>query len=134
LSKASRDKLMSIEAIGPKIADSIRAFFEQEENQKIIQGLKEAGVKMAEEAKAEKQPLDGMEFVITGRLDAFSRQEAEEKIKALGGTAKDNVTKKTNYLVVGADPGGTKLAKAQELGTPQIDEKKLLGFLEGKSQ
>jgi DNA ligase (NAD+) len=132
LSQASKDELMSIEAIGPKIADSILAFFQQEKNQKIIQGLKEAGVKMAEEAKAERLPLDGQEFVITGRLESFSRQEAEEKIKALGGTAKDNVTKKTNYLVVSADPGGTKLAKANELGTPQIDEKKLLSLLEGK--
>lgn len=133
LSKASRDELMTIEAIGPKIADSILAFFRQEENRQIIQGLKEAGVKMAEKAKAEALPLDGKEFVITGRLEAFSRQEAEEKIKALGGTAKDNVTKKTTYIVVGADPGGTKLAKANELGTPQIDEKKLINLLEGKS-
>jgi DNA ligase (NAD+) len=134
LSKVSKDELMSIEAIGPKIADSILAFFGQEENQKIIRGLKEAGVKMAEEVKTKALPLDGQEFVITGRLESFSRQEAEEKLKALGGTAKDNVTKKTNYLVVGADPGGTKLTKAQELGTPQIDEKKLLSLLEGKSQ
>jgi DNA ligase (NAD+) len=132
LSKASRDELMEIEAIGPKIADSILAFFKQEENRQILQGLKEAGVKTAEEVTTKALPLDGMEFVITGRLESSSRQEAEEKIKALGGTAKDNVTKKTNYLVVGADPGGTKLAKAQKLGTEQIDEKKLLGFLEGK--
>ena len=134
LSKASKDELMSIEAIGPKIADSILAFFRQEENQKIIKGLKEAGVKMAEKVKTEELPLSGQEFVITGRLEALSRQEAEEKIKALGGTAKDNVTKKTSYLVVGADPGSTKLTKAQELGTPQIDEKKLLAILEGKDQ
>jgi len=133
LSKASRDELMEIEAIGPKIADSILAFFRQEENQKIIQGLKEANVRMKEEAKTKALPLDGQEFVITGRLEAFSRQEAEGKIKALGGTAKDNVTKKTAYLVVGADPGGNKLAKAQELGTTQIDEKELLRILEGKA-
>ena len=132
LSKASKGELMAIEAIGPKIADSILAFSRQEENQQIIRGLKEAGVKMAEVAKTEALPLDGQEFVITGRLESFSRQEAEEKIKALGGTAKDNVTKKTAYLVVGADPGGTKLTKAQELGTPQIDEKKLLAILKGK--
>jgi len=132
LSKASKGELMAIEAIGPKIADSILAFFRQEENQQIIRGLKEAGVKMAKVAKTEALPLDGQEFVITGRLESFSRQEAEEKIKALGGTAKDNVTKKTAYLVVGADPGGTKLTKAQELGTPQIDEKKLLDILKGK--
>jgi len=133
LSKASRDELMEIEAIGPKIADSILAFFRQEENRQIIQGLKEAGVRLEEKGKTEKLPLSGKEFVITGRLESFSRQEAEEKIKALGGTAKDNVTKKTAYLVVGTDPGGTKLAKAQELGTTQIDEKKLLSILEGKS-
>ena len=132
LSKTSKGELMAIEAIGPKIADSILAFFRQEENQQIIRGLEEAGVKMAEVVKTEALPLDGQEFVITGRLESFSRQEAEEKIKALGGTAKDNVTKKTAYLVVGADPGGTKLTKAQELGTPQIDEKKLLDILKGK--
>jgi DNA ligase (NAD+) len=133
LYKASRDELMAIEAIGPKIADSILAFFRQEENRQIIQDLKEAGVRMAEEVETKKLPLSGKEFVITGRMESFSRQEAEEKIKALGGTAKDNVTKKTAYLVVGVDPGGTKLAKANELGTPQIDEKRLLSILEGKS-
>jgi DNA ligase (NAD+) len=133
LSNASRDELMRIEAIGPKIADSIVAFFKQEENQKIIQGLKEAGVKLEEKVTTAKLPLAGQEFVITGRLKAFSRQEAEEKIKDLGGTAKDNVTKKTTYLIVGTDPGGNKLARANELGTPQIDEKKLLSILERKS-
>jgi DNA ligase (NAD+) len=130
LSRASKDELMEIEAIGPKIADSILAFFRQKENQKIIQGLRDAGVKMAEVVKTEALPLSGKEFVITGRLEAFSREEAEERIKALGGTAKDGVTKKTNYLVVGADPGGTKLAKANELGTEQIDEKELLRLLQ----
>ncbi len=133
LSKASRVELMRIEAIGPKIADSILAFFRQEENQQIIRGLKDAGVKLKEKAKTEEMPLAGKEFVITGRLESFSRQEAEEKIKDLGGTAKENVTQKTTYLVVGEEPGGTKLAKAQELGTKQIDEKKLLRLLEGKA-
>jgi DNA ligase (NAD+) len=133
LSKASRDELMSVESIGPKIADSILAFFGQEENRQIIQGLRDAGVRMAEKVSATTLPLDGMEFVITGRLEAFGRQETEEKIKALGGTAKDNVTKKTNYLVVGADPGGTKLAKAQELGTEQIDEAALMRLLQPKA-
>ncbi len=133
LSKASRDELMKIEAIGPKIADSILAFFRQEENRQIIQSLKEAGVKMEEEVKAEALPLSGQEFVITGRMESFSRQEAEEKIKALGGTAKDNVTKKTTYLVRGTDPGGNKLTKASELGTPQIDEKELLRLLQQKA-
>jgi DNA ligase (NAD+) len=129
LAKASREELINIEAVGPKIADSIVAFFHEETNQKIIERLRKAGVTLEEKVKSEKLPLAGMEFVITGRLEAFSRQEAETRIKALGGTAKDNVTQKTSYLVVGADPGGNKLTKAQELGTGQIKEEELLSLL-----
>jgi len=136
LANAPREKLTDIDTIGPKIADSVVAFFRQEENRKIIKRLKKAEVIPQEERAAglENLPLAGLEFVITGRLEAFSRQEAEARIKALGGTAKDSVTKKTSYLVVGADPGGNKLAKANELGTPQIDEKELLRLLEEKPQ
>jgi DNA ligase (NAD+) len=132
LASASRDELMEVEAIGPKIADSIMAFFHEEANKKIIERLKKAGVRLEEKVKTEKLPLAGLEFVVTGRLEAFSRQEADARIKALGGTAKDNVTRKTNYLVVGADPGGNKLSKAQELGTKQINEDELLRLLEQK--
>jgi DNA ligase (NAD+) len=96
LADASRERLMSIEAIGPKIADSIIAFFRQEANQNIIKRLKEAGVKLQEEAAMpEALPLAGMEFVLTGSLTAFPRKEAEEKIKALGGTTGSSVTRKT---------------------------------------
>jgi DNA ligase (NAD+) len=129
LAKASREGLMETESIGPKIADSIVAFFHAEENQRIIRRLKDAGVNLQEKAKTENLPLAGQEFVVTGRLEAFSRQEAETRIKALGGTAKDNVTTKTSYLVVGADPGGNKLSKARELGTKQINEKELISLL-----
>jgi DNA ligase (NAD+) len=129
LAKASREGLMETESIGPKIADSIVAFFHAEENQRIIRRLKDAGVNLQEKAKTENLPLAGQEFVVTGRLEAFSRQEAETRIKALGGTAKDNVTRKTSYLVVGADPGGNKLSKARELGTKQINEKELISLL-----
>jgi DNA ligase (NAD+) len=130
LANASREELMSTPTVGPKIADSIAAFFRQEENRKIIQRLKAAGVKLEEKkAKPEELPLAGLEFVITGRLEAFSRQEAETRIKALGGTTGSSVTKKTSYLVVGADPGGTKFTKAQELGTKQINEAELLRLL-----
>ena len=124
LADASREELLSIPTVGPKIADSIIAFFQQEENKKIIQRLKDAGVNLKEE-KAEELPLAGMEFVITGRLNAFSRQEAETRVKALGGSTSSNVTQKTTHVVVGADPG-SKLARAQELGTEVISEKELL--------
>ena len=133
LAKASRDDLTQIATVGPKIADSIIAFFRQEENRKIVQRLKDARVNPKEEkAKPEELPLTGKEFVITGRLEAFSRDEAEARIKALGGTAKSDVTQKTTYLVVGVDPG-SKLQHAQALGIEQIKEEELLQLLGQKT-
>jgi DNA ligase (NAD+) len=134
LSNASREELMSIPAVGPKIADSIIAFFKQKDNLDIIERLRRAGVRLEEEAAAEleKLPLAGQEFVVTGRLEAFSREEAREKIRALGGSTKDNVTRKTDYLVMGAEPG-SKLARAQTLGTRQLTEEEFLHLLERKA-
>jgi DNA ligase (NAD+) len=129
LANASRERLVSISTIGPKIADSIVVFFRQEENKKLIKRLEEAGVQLKEEiAKPEELPLAGTEFVITGRLEAFAREEAEARIKALGGSTKSDVTRKTTYLVVGVDPG-SKLAHAQALGTKTLNEEELLRLL-----
>ncbi len=128
LADASREKLTAISSIGPKIADSIVAFFSSEGNRKIIKKLKAAGVLPEEEIRPRGLPLTGQEFVITGRLDGFSRQEAEARIKALGGTAKSDVTGRTTYLVVGADPG-SKLARARALGIKQLTEEGLLRLL-----
>ena len=134
LANAAKEELLSIPTVGPKIADSVVAFFRQEENKKIIERLRKAGVRLeAEVAKPEELPLAGQEFVITGRLEAFSRQEAETRIKDRGGTAKDNVTRNTDYLVVGTDPGGSKLARAQALGTKQLTEEELLRLLRQKA-
>ncbi|MHB8104952.1 MAG: NAD-dependent DNA ligase LigA [Dehalococcoidales bacterium] len=131
LADASREKLMSVSAIGPKIADSIIAFFREEANRNILRKLKEAGVKLEEIASIQQNlPLSGKEFVVTGRLDAFTRQEAEAKIKELGGSAKDNVTRKTAYVVYGADPG-SKLTRANNLGIKTIDEKEFLKLIGG---
>ncbi len=130
LANASQEELLSIPTVGTKIADSIIAFFKQEENKKIIKKLKDAGVRLEEEAvKPRELPLAGQEFVITGRLEAFSRQEAEARIKALGGTTKDSVTRQTTCLVVGTDPGGSKLTHAQSLGTKQLTEEELIQLL-----
>jgi len=126
---SNREKIKAISTVGPKIADSITAFFRQEDNLNIIRRLKEAGVKMEKTSAAPKDlPLSGREFVVTGRLDHFSRQEAESKINELGGSAKDNVTRKTDYVVFGADPG-SKLTRARELGIKTIDEKEFLKLL-----
>ncbi|MFC1952402.1 NAD-dependent DNA ligase LigA, partial [Chloroflexota bacterium] len=134
LADASREELLSIPTVGPKIAESIVAFFEQEQNRRLLKRLRKAEVKLEEEvAKPEGLPLAGQEFVITGGLEAFSRQEAEVQIKALGGSAGSNITKKTTYLVVGANPG-SKLARAQALGTRQLTEQELIRLLEQAPQ
>ncbi|MCL0052915.1 NAD-dependent DNA ligase LigA, partial [Dehalococcoidales bacterium] len=133
LARASREELLSIPTVGPKIADSIIAFFREEENRHIIKRLKEVGVRLEEAViKPEALPLAGMEFVITGRLEAFTRQEAEAKIKALGGSIGSSVTRKTTYLVVGAEPG-SKLARAQALGIKQLSEGEFLNLLKEAS-
>jgi DNA ligase (NAD+) len=129
LSRATPEKLEEIPSIGPKIADSIVAFFRQKQNKGIIEKLREAGVKLeAEKAKRKDLPLAGIEFVITGRLEVSPRQEAEAKVKALGGKAGSDVTRKTNYLVVGEEPG-SKLARAQALGTKILTEVEFLELL-----
>jgi DNA ligase (NAD+) len=129
LKDTSRDNLMQTSDVGPKIADSIIAFFREEDNLKIISRLKEAGVKMEETSvKAQNLPLSGKEFVVTGTLENFTRQEAEAKIKELGGTAKDNVTKKTYRVVYGADPGSKK-TKAESLGITLLTEKEFLELI-----
>ena len=132
LAKVSQEDLLSLPSIGPRIADSIVAFFRQEGNRRIVEKLRKAGVKLerekAEEAKPEELPLAGLEFVLTGKLESFARQESEARIKALGGKAGSDVTKETSYLVVGADPG-SKLAKAQKLGVKTLSEAEFLELL-----
>ncbi len=134
LGSASREKLMTVPSIGPKIADSIVAFFHEERNKEILKKLREADVWPEQVTlKAENLPLSGQEFVVTGTLKAFSREIAHEKIKALGGTVKDNVTKNTAYLVVGEDPGENKIIRAHALGTEQLNEEKFIAILGQKN-
>jgi len=134
LANASGEELLSIPTVGPKLADSIIAFFRQKENLDIIERLREAGVRLEEEAvKPEELPLAGQEFVITGRLETFTRQEAEAQVKALGGSTGSSVIRKTTYLVVGVDPG-SKLARAQALGVKQLTEEEFVRLLRQTSQ
>ncbi|MDP2954732.1 MAG: NAD-dependent DNA ligase LigA, partial [Chloroflexota bacterium] len=106
LKKAKEEEeLLGVPTIGPKIAQSVIAFFEQESNRMIIDKLRQAGVRMEAERPRESLPLAGKEFVVTGRLDHMPRGEAEGKIRELGGLVGSTVTRKTDYLVVGADPG-----------------------------
>jgi DNA ligase (NAD+) len=139
LAKATEEDLPKISSIGPKIAEGIVAFFRQEGNRQIIEKLRKAGVRLEREKVGEELvsslPLAGLEFVLTGKLESLSRSEAEARIKALGGKACSDVTKKTSYVVVGADPG-SKLAKAEKLGTKTLTESEFLELLDkaqGKS-
>ena len=129
LASATQEELLSIPSIGPKISESIVAFFRQKENQHIIKKLRKAGVRLDESpARPRELPLTGQEFVVTGRLEAFSHSEAEARLKELGGAVGSSVTQKTTYLVVGADPG-SKLDKARSLGTKLLNEEEFLRII-----
>ncbi|MFC1978488.1 NAD-dependent DNA ligase LigA [Chloroflexota bacterium] len=129
LSHASEEELLEIDSVGPKIAQSIVAFFRQQDNIRIVERLHQAGVRMeADVTRQDNLPLAGQEYVITGKLEFSSRKDAEAALRALGATAGRSVTKKTNYLVVGADPG-SKMDKAQQLGVEILSEDDLLQIL-----
>ncbi len=133
MAEASQEDLSTIPSIGPKIAESIVAFFRQKGNRQIIEKLRKAGVRLerekVKEAQSKELPLAGKEFVLTGKLESFSRPEAEAKIKALGGKAGSDVTRKTSYVVVGTDPG-SKLAKAEKLGIKTLSQAEFLELLD----
>ncbi|MFP4641839.1 MAG: NAD-dependent DNA ligase LigA [Dehalococcoidia bacterium] len=126
LMRATENDLLAVSGIGPKAAKSVVTFFSQERNCQIVEKLRKAGLRLESEVeKPREQPLAGQEIVITGRLETFTREQAEEKVKDLGGKAGSSVTKKTTYLVAGADPG-SKLDKAQSLGTRVLSEEEFL--------
>ncbi|MDB5169093.1 MAG: ligase [Candidatus Saccharibacteria bacterium] len=128
LAKATLEDLQAVDGIGTVVAESIAAWFVDEDNQALLQKFDDLGVKPVYESHAGGK-LDGMNFVVTGSLDTMSRDEAAEKIRALGGTFQSSLGKDTNYLVVGANVGASKLAKAEKYGTKQIDEQTLLEML-----
>jgi DNA ligase (NAD+) len=132
LAGASQEELTEIAGIGPKIAESIHDYFQVPGNPAVIEKLREAGVKLHQEAPAavaEDLPWQGLSFVITGTLSAMPRREAEGRVKALGGSVTSSVTRKTNYLVAGASPG-SKLDTANRLGAIVLDEEAFLALLE----
>lgn len=131
LSAASLEDLSEVEGIGPVIASSLRGFFGERTNLDLLDRLERAGVKTelaVEERQTAAGPLEGRKFVLTGTLGSMSRPEAEELIKSRGGVASGSVSQKTDYLVVGAEPG-SKLDKAKKLGVTILDERAFLGLL-----
>ena len=114
--EASQDDLVSINTIGPKIAESVYDYFRQESNAAVADKLRSAGVNMTEDIAqtSGETSLDGLRFVVTGRLTNYSRSEIQDKIKDLGGAVSGSVSKRTDYLVSG-EGGGSKLAEAEKL-------------------
>ena len=120
LRSASVDDLRAIGGVGPTVADGVHDYFQLPASRALIERLLQAGIVIKEPERHE-GPLTGKTFVLTGALSSLTRGQAEERIKSLGGTISSGVTKKTDYLVVGADPG-SKLEKAQRLKVPVVDE------------
>lgn len=122
---ASIDKLQSAEEVGPKVAQSIRAFFDNPHNRKLVDRLREARLRFTHQvAKRKGGPLAGLTLVVTGTLPTLSREDAHALIERAGGKVTDSVSRKTSYLVAG-EKAGSKLQKAEALEIPVIDEVEL---------
>ena len=129
LAEAAPEDLCEVEEIGPKVAQSIVEFFHEKRNRDVIEKLRKAGLQFEQKKRRTGGLLDGLQFVLTGSLPGLSREEAARMIEEAGGRVTGAVSKKTDYVVVGAD-AGSKLDKARSLGIETIDEaglRKLLG-------
>ena len=132
LMNASEEDLTAIPSIGPKIASAVAAYLRNESNMRVLEKLRASGVRMADEAREEpaEQPLAGLRFVVTGRLQDLSRSQVEDRIKELGGAVSGGVSRQTDYLVAGED-AGTKLADAEQLGVRVLTEEEFQKLTEG---
>ena len=134
LMAASLEGLLGVMDVGPIVAQSIRTFFDQAHNVEVVDQLRAAGVRWPEHegtvADIAPQPLAGKTFVLTGALPTLSRDDAKDRIEAAGGKVSGSVSKKTHFVVAGAD-AGAKLDKATELGIAVLDEAALLAMLAG---
>ena len=130
LAQATAEELSQIDTIGPTIADNIVNFTHLEANKVLIGELEEAGVVLeADQSQVKPQTLTGLTFVLTGALDGINRADAESKLKEYGAKASSSVSKKTSYVIAGAN-AGSKLTKAQQLGIPVLNQSDLEKILE----
>jgi DNA ligase (NAD+) len=131
---ASEEQLLTVADVGPTVALSLRTFFDQPHNREVVEQLRACGVQWSEGAPAVQapQPFAGKTLVLTGTLPTLSRDQAKELIEAAGGKVAGSVSKKTSFVVAGAE-AGSKLDKALELGVAVLDEAGLKDWLDGHS-
>jgi DNA ligase (NAD+) len=127
LADADEDDLTALEGTGRTMASAIVQWFHNDRNRRLIEGLKRHGIDP--KARRKGRRLDGKTLVITGSLESMTREQAAEAIRAQGGRAASGVSGRTDYLVVGADPGDTKLRQAERHDTPQLDERQFRRLL-----
>jgi DNA ligase (NAD+) len=125
---ASEEELQEVNEVGPRIARSIVEFFQEPRNRELVEHLRDADLRFESQKKERGTQLAGKTFVLTGTLERYSRDEAKKKIEAAGGKVAGSVSKKTDYVVAGAE-AGSKLDKARELGISVIGESELENML-----
>ena len=134
LMQVDLEELEAIPEIGPIIAESVYDFFQSEEGQQTVEELRQVGVRMTQPRQRHRaRPLEGKTVVVTGTLERYSRKEIEELIHKLGGHATSSVSRKTDFVVAGANPG-SKLQKARQLDIPVLDEASFEAMIAGEAQ
>jgi len=128
LMEVSEDELKAIREVGPQVARSIRTYFDNPRNKKVIEKILTAGVDIEEKKPSGNRFMSGKTFVLTGRLEGMTRGQAKERIEALGGRTASQISGKVDFLVAGEDPG-SKLDKARELKVPVLTEKEFVQML-----
>jgi DNA ligase (NAD+) len=129
IAEGSLEMLQDVTEVGPKVAESIRQFFDEKRNRELVERLRVAGLQFTAAKRVKRQgPLKGLTFVLTGTLPTLKREDAKSRIEAAGGKVAGSVSGKTSYVVAGED-AGSKLDKAHELNVPVLDEKGLFAML-----
>jgi DNA ligase (NAD+) len=133
LMEAAQEDVVEVEGIGPERAEAIVEWFSDEENRRLVQELRDLGLRFesGKEDRPIEGPLTGSTYVITGTLENLTREQAQAELEALGAKVTNSVSKKTTGLIVGEEPGASKLTKAQSSGVPLLDEAELSKLLAG---